>query len=133
MTPADSSFMHIGTAKRGGHHESHRLSEALWDAHQNWLPSRLVSQITADPNPATSAICPRSQSHAARLGRYASNIGLLLMNKLLLSYTSFRRPVFLTMCHMVACVALSGLGDLTGIIQKQHVRTRQQVRPMHGL
>ena len=49
------------------------------------------------------------------------------MNKLLLSYTSFRRPVFLTLCHMVACVAMSGLGDVTGIIQKQQVRTRQQV------
>ena len=59
--------------------------------------------------------------------RYASNIGLLLMNKLLLSYTSFRRPVFLTLCHMVACVAMSGLGDITGIIQKQPIRTSQQV------
>ena len=50
------------------------------------------------------------------------------MNKLLLTYTSFRRPVFLTLCHMVACVAMSGLGDVTGIIHKQQVRTRQQVR-----
>ena len=38
---------------------------------------------------------------------YSSNIGVLLLNKYLLSNYGFRYPVFLTMCHMLACSALS--------------------------
>jgi drug/metabolite transporter (DMT)-like permease len=40
---------------------------------------------------------------------YASNIGVLLLNKYLLSVYGFRFPVFLTACHMSACALLSGL------------------------
>ncbi|KAL6624325.1 hypothetical protein ACP70R_031646 [Stipagrostis hirtigluma subsp. patula] len=38
---------------------------------------------------------------------YASNIGVLLLNKYLLSVYGFRFPVFLTACHMSACAVLS--------------------------
>ncbi|XP_031478455.1 probable sugar phosphate/phosphate translocator At3g11320 [Nymphaea colorata] len=38
---------------------------------------------------------------------YASNIGVLLLNKYLLSNYGFRFPIFLTMCHMMACSILS--------------------------
>uniref|UniRef100_A0ACD5ZLE5 Uncharacterized protein n=1 Tax=Avena sativa TaxID=4498 RepID=A0ACD5ZLE5_AVESA len=40
---------------------------------------------------------------------YASNIGVLLLNKYLLSVYGFRYPVFLTACHMSACALLSSL------------------------
>ncbi|CAL4910569.1 unnamed protein product [Urochloa decumbens] len=40
---------------------------------------------------------------------YASNIGVLLLNKYLLSVYGFRFPVFLTACHMSACALLSTL------------------------
>ncbi|TVU18114.1 hypothetical protein EJB05_34187, partial [Eragrostis curvula] len=40
---------------------------------------------------------------------YASNIGVLLLNKYLLSVYGFRFPVFLTACHMSACALLSCL------------------------
>ncbi|KAJ1261373.1 hypothetical protein BS78_09G024800 [Paspalum vaginatum] len=40
---------------------------------------------------------------------YASNIGVLLLNKYLLSVYGFRFPVFLTGCHMTACALLSCL------------------------
>lgn len=38
---------------------------------------------------------------------YSSNIGVLLLNKYLLSNYGFKYPVFLTMCHMIACSILS--------------------------
>ncbi|KAK2983257.1 hypothetical protein RJ640_023377 [Escallonia rubra] len=38
---------------------------------------------------------------------YSSNIGVLLLNKYLLSNYGFRYPIFLTMCHMTACALFS--------------------------
>ncbi|XP_011076749.1 probable sugar phosphate/phosphate translocator At3g11320 [Sesamum indicum] len=38
---------------------------------------------------------------------YSSNIGLLLLNKYLLSNYGFKYPIFLTMCHMTVCSLLS--------------------------
>ena len=43
---------------------------------------------------------------AAILSWYASNVALLIANKYLLSTTGFRQPVFLTLCHMVACLMI---------------------------
>ena len=42
--------------------------------------------------------------------RFASNIGILLLNKHLLGGYGFRFPIFLTLCHMLACVVLSQAG-----------------------
>ncbi|MBA0551514.1 hypothetical protein Golob_022395 [Gossypium lobatum] len=38
---------------------------------------------------------------------YGSNIGVLLLNKYLLTYCGFKYPIFLTMCHMLASSLLS--------------------------
>ncbi|KAL3534396.1 hypothetical protein ACH5RR_002857 [Cinchona calisaya] len=38
---------------------------------------------------------------------YSSNIGVILLNKFLLSNYGFAFPIFLTMCHMSACAVLS--------------------------
>ncbi|KAF8394958.1 hypothetical protein HHK36_018897 [Tetracentron sinense] len=38
---------------------------------------------------------------------YSSNIGVLLLNKYLLSNYGFKYPIFLTMCHMTACSVMS--------------------------
>ncbi|KAL6598714.1 hypothetical protein ACP70R_005064 [Stipagrostis hirtigluma subsp. patula] len=38
---------------------------------------------------------------------YSSNIGVLLLNKYLLSNYGFKYPIFLTMCHMAACSLFS--------------------------
>ncbi|CAL5097214.1 unnamed protein product [Urochloa decumbens] len=45
---------------------------------------------------------------------YASNIGVLLLNKYLLSVYGFRFPIFLTACHMSACALLSTLAHAAG-------------------
>uniref|UniRef100_A0A0E0H8T9 Sugar phosphate transporter domain-containing protein n=1 Tax=Oryza nivara TaxID=4536 RepID=A0A0E0H8T9_ORYNI len=66
---------------------------------------------------AAAADAAATSSPAASAGRlftaglvaswYASNIGVLLLNKFLLSTYGFRYPVFLTACHMSACALLS--------------------------
>ncbi|KAJ0083883.1 hypothetical protein Patl1_31177 [Pistacia atlantica] len=38
---------------------------------------------------------------------YSTNIGVLLLNKYLLSNYGFKYPIFLTLCHMLACSLLS--------------------------
>ena len=42
---------------------------------------------------------------------FVTNIGLLLMNRALLSTYNSRHPVYLTMIHMLVCVALSSLAQ----------------------
>jgi drug/metabolite transporter (DMT)-like permease len=64
---------------------------------------------------------------------YSSNIGVLLLNKWLLSSTPFRQPVFLTLCHMLACATLGyvlSLGELTPI---RPLRSRRQLAKVCAL
>ena len=57
------------------------------------------------------------------------------MNKLLLGTRQghFRYPVFLTMCHMLGCIALSALGESLGWVKKQPIRSRTQAAKIAGL
>lgn len=58
---------------------------------------------------------------------YSSNIGVLLLNKLLLSNYEFRFPIFLTMCHMSACALLSYISIvILKIVPLQRVKSRSQ-------
>ncbi|RDY09233.1 putative sugar phosphate/phosphate translocator, partial [Mucuna pruriens] len=58
---------------------------------------------------------------------YASNIGVLLLNKYLLSNHGFRYPIFLTMCHMMACSILSYIAIAWfKVVPMQTVRSRVQ-------
>mmetsp|Transcript_8266 Transcript_8266/g.24668 ORF Transcript_8266/g.24668 Transcript_8266/m.24668 type:complete len:371 (+) Transcript_8266:716-1828(+) len=64
---------------------------------------------------------------------YASNTGLLILNKWLLSSYGFRRPVFLTLCHMLAC-SVAGYGvHATGLVPSQPVRSPEQFRKIAAL
>ncbi|OWM71909.1 probable sugar phosphate/phosphate translocator At1g12500 [Punica granatum] len=58
---------------------------------------------------------------------YLSNIGVLLLNKYLLSYFGFRYPIFLTMLHMISCAVYSYLA-IHGLelIPRQHILSRRQ-------
>jgi len=58
---------------------------------------------------------------------YICNIGVLLLNKYLLSFYGFRYPVFLTLCHMLACTVLSYVVSLMGLVPKQSVKSRRQL------
>ncbi|KDP26086.1 hypothetical protein JCGZ_21119 [Jatropha curcas] len=59
---------------------------------------------------------------------YSSNIGVLLLNKYLLSNYGFKFPIFLTMCHMSACAILSYLSIVFfKIVPLQAVKSSPQL------
>lgn len=57
---------------------------------------------------------------------YASNISVLLLNKWLLS-TSFHNPVFLTLCHMLACFTLGVVASLLKLTPLRPLRSRHHL------
>uniref|UniRef100_A0A0D6R1P7 Sugar phosphate transporter domain-containing protein n=1 Tax=Araucaria cunninghamii TaxID=56994 RepID=A0A0D6R1P7_ARACU len=58
---------------------------------------------------------------------YSSNIGVLLLNKYLLSNYGFKYPIFLTMCHMTACALMSYIGIAwLKMVPLQAIRSRTQ-------
>ncbi|XP_020266043.1 probable sugar phosphate/phosphate translocator At3g11320 [Asparagus officinalis] len=65
---------------------------------------------------------------------YSSNIGVLLLNKYLLSSYGFKYPIFLTMCHMTACSLLSYAAIAwLRVVPMQAVRSRVQFLKIAGL
>lgn len=67
------------------------------------------------------------------LSWYASNTGLLILNKWLLSMYGFRRPVFLTLCHMLACSAMGAGAGALRIVPPQPVKSPEQFRKIAAL
>lgn len=59
-------------------------------------------------------------------GWYGSNIGVLLLNKYLLSIYGFRYPAFLTLCHMLACSLMSYGLAASQAVTLQPVKSKQQ-------
>ncbi|KAH7855213.1 hypothetical protein Vadar_022425 [Vaccinium darrowii] len=58
---------------------------------------------------------------------YSSNIGVLLLNKYLLSNYGFKYPIFLTMCHMMACSLFSYVAIAwLKMVPMQTIRSRVQ-------
>ncbi|KAF8413067.1 hypothetical protein HHK36_001043 [Tetracentron sinense] len=58
---------------------------------------------------------------------YFSNIGVLLLNKYLLSIYGFRYPIFLTMLHMISCSFYSFIAiHWLEIVPFQHIVSRRQ-------
>ncbi|GJN08212.1 hypothetical protein PR202_ga26108 [Eleusine coracana subsp. coracana] len=65
---------------------------------------------------------------------YSSNIGVLLLNKYLLSNYGFKYPIFLTMCHMSACALLSYAAIAwLRVVPMQLVRSRLQLAKIAAL
>lgn len=65
---------------------------------------------------------------------YSSNIGVLLLNKYLLSNYGFRYPIFLTMCHMTACALLSYFAIAwLKMVPMQTIRSRVQFLKISAL
>lgn len=58
---------------------------------------------------------------------YASNIGVLLLNKFLLSNTGFRQPVFLTLCHMIACALMGATLSMVGFTPMKRLQSKAQL------
>ncbi|XP_051143838.1 probable sugar phosphate/phosphate translocator At3g11320 [Andrographis paniculata] len=65
---------------------------------------------------------------------YSSNIGVLLLNKYLLSNYGFKYPIFLTMCHMTACSLLSYIAIAwMKMVPMQTIRSRVQFMKITAL
>ncbi|KAI4372200.1 hypothetical protein MLD38_010464 [Melastoma candidum] len=65
---------------------------------------------------------------------YLSNIGVLLLNKYLLSFYGFRYPIFLTMLHMVSCSIYSYLAiRVLSIVPFQQILSRRQFLKVFAL
>ncbi|KAL8146481.1 putative sugar phosphate/phosphate translocator At3g11320 [Apium graveolens] len=65
---------------------------------------------------------------------YISNIGVLLLNKYLLSNYGFKYPIFLTLCHMTACSLLSYVAIVwLKIVPLQTIRSRLQFLKISAL
>ncbi|KAJ9172450.1 hypothetical protein P3X46_015687 [Hevea brasiliensis] len=58
---------------------------------------------------------------------YSSNIGVLLLNKYLLSNYGFKYPIFLTLCHMMSCSLLSYIAiSWLKVVPLQTIRSKVQ-------
>ncbi|KAK4748578.1 hypothetical protein SAY87_015164 [Trapa incisa] len=80
------------------------------------------------PTAATSSVSSPAIVTALIIASwYLSNIGVLLLNKYLLSYYGFRYPIFLTMIHMIACAIYSYLA-IHGLelVPRQNILSRRQ-------
>ncbi|CAA2988206.1 probable sugar phosphate phosphate translocator At3g11320 [Olea europaea subsp. europaea] len=65
---------------------------------------------------------------------YSSNIGVLLLNKYLLSNYGFKYPIFLTMCHMTACSLFSYIAIVwMKMVPMQTIRSRVQFMKISAL
>ena len=67
------------------------------------------------------------------LCRYASNTGLLILNKWLLSTYGFRKPVFLTLCHMLACSTMGAGAAAARVVPPQPIKSPEQFRKIAAL
>ncbi|XP_057775654.1 probable sugar phosphate/phosphate translocator At1g12500 [Salvia miltiorrhiza] len=72
-------------------------------------------------------ISPSAVTAATVAAWYLSNIGVLLLNKYLLSFHGYRYPIFLTMLHMLSCAAYSLLAiKWLELVPFQPIHSRRQ-------
>ncbi|KAL7160258.1 hypothetical protein ABFS83_01G081800 [Erythranthe nasuta] len=82
---------------------------------------RLLQQYDSAPIP------PTILTAAIVASWYLSNIGVLLLNKYLLSFYGYRYPIFLTMLHMLSCAAYSLFAiKWLEIVPFQQIQSRRQ-------
>ncbi|KAL8138662.1 hypothetical protein V2J09_004663 [Rumex salicifolius] len=99
----------------------------------------IPSTPPAEARPSASlflslSLSPSSVTAIAVASWYASNIGVLLLNKYLLSIYGFRYPIFLTMLHMISCSAYSFAAvHWLSIVPAQSVHSRRQLLKIFSL
>lgn len=79
------------------------------------------------PNAIGSFLSPTVLTAVIIASWYLSNIGVLLLNKYLLSFYGYRYPIFLTMLHMLSCTAYSFVAiRWFEIVPFQQISSRKQ-------
>ena len=102
-------------------------------ASHHFIADLASGKSEADPMLPQATSLPRSPNGsklitaAVVFAWFCSNIALLLMNKYLLSNYGFKQPVFLTLCHMLACVILSMAFSTTQYVPKKSVSSNGQL------
>ena len=88
----------------------------------NSLPNSLTN------HPATTVASSMSAYTLSTIAAwYFSNIGVILLNKYLLSVWGFKFPIFLTMCHMVMCLVLAAATRSLGFVPRQNLKSRRHL------
>ncbi|KAH7862294.1 hypothetical protein Vadar_002595 [Vaccinium darrowii] len=95
----------------------------------------IPSTPTADVRTTVrSILSPNVQTAAIILSWYLSNIGVLLLNKYLLSIYGYRYPIFLTLLHMLSCAAYSFLAiNYLHLAPLQQIVSRRQLLKIFSL
>ncbi|KAI4303477.1 hypothetical protein MLD38_039100 [Melastoma candidum] len=87
----------------------------------------LLDIPSPSPPPSSYHHSPSFATSLVVASWYLSNIGILLLNKYLLSFYGFCYPIFLTMLHMVSCSFYSYFAiRFLGIVPLQHIHSRNQ-------
>ncbi|KAL9290900.1 putative sugar phosphate/phosphate translocator [Arabidopsis thaliana] len=120
------------------HARGKELIPLLSFSHQKKQPNLSISSTTKmnKKNPdqksdmSSSSSSPKKQTlfiSSLIILWYTSNIGVLLLNKFLLSNYGFKFPIFLTMCHMSACAILSYVSIVfLKLVPLQYLKSRSQ-------
>ncbi|GMH22731.1 hypothetical protein Nepgr_024574 [Nepenthes gracilis] len=105
----------------------------------NISADQLLLDIPATPpsaarNSAAGVISPNLLTAIIVASWYASNIGVLLLNKYLLSIYGYRYPIFLTMLHMLSCTAYSFASiHCLNLVPVQHIQSSRQFLKVFAL
>ncbi|CAK9173126.1 unnamed protein product [Ilex paraguariensis] len=90
------------------------------------IPSTPTADVRNGNN--TSIFSPTIVTAAIIASWYFSNIGVLLLNKYLLSFYGYRYPIFLTMLHMISCSIYSLIAiKWLEIVPFQQISSRKQL------
>lgn len=81
----------------------------------------IVSKTMGSEQQQPASTAAGLQAALLIIGWYTSNIMLLLVNKWLMSATSFRQPIFLTFCHMAFCTLVSYLLAALGVFPSKQL------------
>ena len=99
------------------------------------LPLKTAGSLTPLSSPITFHSTGKPQQGRAELfivnplivaAWFVTNIGLLLMNRALLSTHKFQHPVSLTVIHMLVSSALSGFAQLHPRLARQSLHSKKQ-------
>ncbi|MFS7913953.1 putative sugar phosphate transporter domain-containing protein [Helianthus anomalus] len=78
--------------------------------------------------PTTTILPPPLLTTLIILSWYLSNIAVLLLNKYLLTFSSFKFPIFLTMLHMLSCTFYSFISiHFFHLVPFQHISSKNQL------
>ncbi|KAL2321614.1 hypothetical protein Fmac_025993 [Flemingia macrophylla] len=102
-----------------------RMSNPRLDEQVVEIPPTPPGELRQGSSTATSS--PTVMTALIIASWYLSNIGVLLLNKYLLSFYGFRFPIFLTMLHMLSCAAYSCAATrFLHLVPLQHLHSRHQ-------